>query len=473
MDKPVSIFNEVIGPIMRGPSSSHTAGAYRIGLYAKNIFRKDLIAVKVEFSTHGSLPTTYVSHGSEMGLLGGLLGIDLASKDIIDILDIAKQRGLDVQVVPNDLPCEHPNIYNLTLFSKDGDSMKIEGISTGGGAIKITKIDDLKTDIDGDEIVNIEYREIGDIQPILPIKFTKNSSVPFASALEFQKIVSKDFQPWEYALDYESKRGEMSKQEVWEVARKVTQTMRESIVTGLKGTEYEDRILGQQFHLIDEGIDKNLLINSSLINRIEKYALAIMECKSSLGVIVAAPTAGSCAVLPSAIFACCDEFSLSEDDAIKAVLASGLIGVFIAKDSTFSAEEAGCQAECGAASGMVASGLVQLMNGNAVTAIQASSFALQNILGMICDPIATRVEAPCLGKNIMCALNAVTSANMALAGVDTLIPLNEVISVMDKVGRAIPREFRCTGLGGLSVCKTSLDIEKKLVSLGRKKVQIK
>ena len=146
----------------------------------------------------------------------------------------------------------------------------------------------------------------------------------------------------------------------------------------------------------------------------------------------------------------------------RAMLAGGVIGVFIAAHATFAAEVGGCQAECGAGSGMAASALVTLAGGSTHQAVNAASMALQNILGMICDPVANRVEVPCLGKNVMAASNALACANMALADYDPVIPLDEVIQTMDQVGKMLPSALRCTALGGLSITKTSKDIEKRL-----------
>jgi L-serine dehydratase len=114
---------------------------------------------------------------------------------------------------------------------------------------------------------------------------------------------------------------------------------------------------------------------------------------------------------------------------------------------------------------MAAAAIVQLLGGDAREAVNAASFALQNMLGLICDPVANRVEVPCLGKNILGAVNAVTAANISMAGVDTVIPFDEVIGAMDSVGRALPRELRCTGCGGLSVTDTARAIECRLKGL--------
>jgi L-serine dehydratase len=151
-----------------------------------------------------------------------------------------------------------------------------------------------------------------------------------------------------------------------------------------------------------------------------------------------------------------------EDERARALLVAGLIGVFIARDATFAAEEGGCMAECGSGSAMAAAAIVHLAGGNTDRQMAAASTALQNCFGMICDPIANRVEAPCLGKNIMAASNALSCANMALGGYEHLIPFDEVVVAMNKVAHQIPRELRCTNLGGLSITPTADKIAKRL-----------
>jgi L-serine dehydratase len=153
---------------------------------------------------------------------------------------------------------------------------------------------------------------------------------------------------------------------------------------------------------------------------------------------------------------------LSQDETVKAMLAAGLIGVFIAAHATFAAEVGGCMAECGSGSGMAAAGIVSLQKGTLDQSLAASSMALQSSLGMICDTIADRVEAPCLNRNVMAATNAISCANMALSGYNHLIPLDEVIETMKRVGDALPNTLRCTGLGGLAITRTAKKIEAML-----------
>lgn len=183
-----------------------------------------------------------------------------------------------------------------------------------------------------------------------------------------------------------------------------------------------------------------------------------------MGVIVAAPTAGSCGALPGAIFGTAESLELSEDEIVKALLAAGIIGVFITAHATFAAEVGGCMAETGAGAGMAAAAIVGMANGTLKQSIGAASLALQNSLGLICDPIGNRVEAPCLGRNVMAATNAVSCANMALSNYEHLIPLDEVIDTMKLVGDQIHHTLRCTNLGGLSITKAAKRIETTLNS---------
>jgi L-serine dehydratase len=181
-------------------------------------------------------------------------------------------------------------------------------------------------------------------------------------------------------------------------------------------------------------------------------------------VIVAAPTAGSCGVVPGALLGVGKSMNLEDDLLIDGLLTAGLIGMFIAGGATLAAEEGGCMAECGSASAMSAAALVVMAGGTTGQGLSAASQALQSSFGMTCDTVANRVEAPCLGKNTMAAVNALASANMALAGFDSLIPINEVIDAMNEVGKLMPRQLCCTGLGGLAVSPTSRAIEIRLES---------
>jgi L-serine dehydratase len=270
---------------------------------------------------------------------------------------------------------------------------------------------------------------------------------------------------WQLAIEYERARGSFTEREVIDKMIAIVRILRKSIASGIAGTSYEDRVLHHQSGRFAEMMNAGRLLDGGALNRIILYVTALMEVKSSMGVIVAAPTAGACAALPGAVIAMAESMGKDEVEMAKAMLAAGLIGVFIATRWTFAAEVGGCQAEGGSAASMAAAALVTLAGGSRDQAIAAASMAFQSMLGLICDPIANRVEAPCLGKNVMAASNALSCANMALAGYDPLIPLDEVIDAAKHVSEMMPREHRCTSLGGLAITPTSLEIERKLASL--------
>ena len=254
----------------------------------------------------------------------------------------------------------------------------------------------------------------------------------------------------------------ISDNEVFEKMRSIVRIMQGGIEEGLKGTYYEDRILPVQSLGFKDKMEENTLLDGGILNTIILYTTAMMEVKSSMGVFVAAPTAGSCGTLPGVILGAANVMERSEDEVVEALLASGMMGIFISEHATFAAEVAGCQAETGAGGSMAAACLVTLMNGKLEQCIAASSLALQNSLGIICDPIGNRVEAPCLGKNVMAASNALSCANMALANYEDLIPFDEVVQSMKEVGDMLAHELTCTGLGGLAATPTGKAIEAKL-----------
>lgn len=516
MGIPVSIFNDVIGPVMRGPSSSHCAAALRIGRMARDLMDGVIGGVVVEFDEHGSLATTHTSQGSDMGLFGGLMGLEASDEGLITSAKDIVESGISIDVKICDFHDPHPNTYRLTLENPDQEH-SLKAISTGGGMIEVVEIDGVQVSMAGDyfetlvyvsgessklvEVLRAEFKnddvavhggdgfelieiksgrfisdELADsikakfeikcikrLGPVLPVLSRKETKVPFstyAEMLEYEAGAGKAL--WELAVDYESWRGGITADEVVEKMVEIVKVVRGSIEQGIAGTEYADRILGYQCGGFKEKMESGRLLDAGIMNRIVLYVTALMEAKSAMGVIVAAPTAGSCGALPGACLAAADVLGLGDEDAAKAMLAGGLIGVFIAEGSTFAAEEAGCQAECGSGSGMAAAGLVTLAGGSMKDAAAAASMALQNSLGMVCDPVGNRVEVPCLGKNVMAAVNGLSCANMAISGYDPVIWLDEVIDAMDRVGRSLPREVRCTALGGLSITKTSKDIERKL-----------
>jgi len=502
---PASIFNDVIGPVMRGPSSSHCAAALRIGRLARDLMDGDVSEVLVEFDRAGSLPTTHDSQGSDMGLFGGLLGWEADDERLPNSALALAEAGVRLRIETVDVGDPHPNTYRLTLRN-DREQHSLIAVSTGGGMVEVIAIDGVPMQMDGGYHETLVWLPQGTVpsfdtgevirhelsnsvlwqikaahfvstaglnsliekrlSPVLPVPSRKHIALPFRSCTEMLTCDdSRQVPLWRHAVEYERARGNLSEAEVLSRMTDIVRILRKSIQTGIAGTQYDDRVLGHQSGRFLERMNRGELLDGGALNRIVLYVTAMMEVKSSMGVIVAAPTAGACAALPGAVIGMAEAMGRDETEMAKAMLAAGLVGVFITTRWTFAAEVGGCQAEGGSAASMAAAALVTLAGGTLDQGVAAASMALQSMLGLICDPVANRVESPCLGKNVMAAANALCCANMALAGFDPLIPLDEVIDAARDVAARMPREHRCTSLGGLAITPTSLAIEKRLATL--------
>lgn len=192
--------------------------------------------------------------------------------------------------------------------------------------------------------------------------------------------------------------------------------------------------------------DNNLC--GTFLSKAISYSMAVLEVNATMGLIVAAPTAGSAGVLPGVLLALQEERNLSDEAICSAIVHASAIGYILMRNASVSGAEAGCQAEVGAASAMAASAVVELMGGTPEMSLHAASIALSNLLGMVCDPIAGLVEAPCQSRNSIGAANAITCAQLALAGVTHPIPFDEMAEAMYRVGKSIPFELRETAMGG-------------------------
>lgn len=510
-----SIFNDSMGPVMRGPSSSHCAAAHRIGRLCLDLLGGKITSLVAEYDTNGALASTHKGQGTDMGLYSGILGYEV-DDDRLQYYDRGiEEAEIHVEVNYLDYGAKHPNNYKLSVANA-AESHKIEAISIGGGMIEIQKIDGASVSMAGDYfellvfckgdakviadylskslsyefiqihrsesatfievkstiefdselLQNLEGNDVVEsvkvLQPVLPILARSDLQVPFTNCkemLEYNR--GKNLELWQLAVEYESARGAISADEVLEKMRTISQVMSNAIQLGIAGTNYADRILPAQAPLLKAATEKHT-IPDDIVNRMTLYTTAMMDVKSSMGVIVAVPTAGSCGTVPGALFGAASYLQKNEDETIKALLAAGLIGVFIAARSTFAAEVAGCMAETGSGGAMAAAGLTHLLGGNLDQALNASARTLGASLGLVCDMIGDRVEVPCLDKNISAASKAYANTMTSMASYTDVIPLDEVIDSMFEVGSMMPRELCCTGLGGLATSPTGIIVLQRL-----------
>ena len=200
-----------------------------------------------------------------------------------------------------------------------------------------------------------------------------------------------------------------------------------------------------------------------VFEKITTYAIATAEENLRMGRIVACPTAGSCGIVPSVLIAVAEEHNIPESKQVDALLTAGIVGLIISYKVRLAGAVAGCQAECGVAAAMAAAGLVEMLGGSSEEILQATALALKNILGLTCDPVCGLVEVPCIKRNSFLGIHAVTAAELALCGVESKIPLDEVVDTLKITGQLMSPLLKETSQGGLAKTKTALELEAVLL----------
>jgi L-serine dehydratase len=218
---------------------------------------------------------------------------------------------------------------------------------------------------------------------------------------------------------------------------------------------------GDAFRL-SKAFDNGKTIGGSTIAKVMIKALSTAEVNAGMGRIVAAPTAGSCGIIPAALLTVMEEQAIPEEKIVMGLFTAAGIGMVIARNASISGAEGGCQAECGSASAMAAGALVETMGGNPGMVGNACAFALKNVLGLTCDPVAGLVEVPCIKRNASGAVNAIVAANMALAEIESVIPVDEVILAMKSIGALMSSTLKETSEGGLASTPTGCRLKNKI-----------
>lgn len=232
--------------------------------------------------------------------------------------------------------------------------------------------------------------------------------------------------------------------------------MRNSIATGINSSKCSNSGLsGGDAKILNDILQNGRTVTGPLMCKAICSAIAVAEVNAFMGRIVAAPTAGSCGILPSVLITLADEHKIEENDLVMSLFTAAGVGMVIANCASISGAQGGCQAECGSASAMAAAAAVEMLGGSPQACLSASAFALQNMLGLVCDPVGGLVEIPCIKRNVIGAVNAMAAAEMALAGLPCIIPADEVIAAMKSVGDLMDVKLKETALGGLAATRTA------------------
>ena len=256
----------------------------------------------------------------------------------------------------------------------------------------------------------------------------------------------------------------VSRNDVWRKMKHNLDTMRLAVSRGAHGIGVHSKtgLTGGDAVKIKDYRKSHKTLSGDMIMSAVQSAIATNEVNAAMGVICATPTAGSSGTLPGVLFTLEKRLGLDEEQMVRFLFTTGGFGMVIANNACIAGATGGCQAEVGSASGMGAAAAVEVAGGTPKQSANAMAIAISNLLGLVCDPIAGLVEVPCINRNAIGSSNALISADMALAGCESMIPADEVISAMDKVGKNMPESLRETGIGGLAGTPTGQEIRMRI-----------
>ncbi|RHW36448.1 L-serine ammonia-lyase, iron-sulfur-dependent, subunit alpha [Neobacillus notoginsengisoli] len=276
---------------------------------------------------------------------------------------------------------------------------------------------------------------------------------------------SRDVKISEIMIEQEMEVTGRSREEVLGQMDRNLEVMEQAVERGISGVKSHSGLTGGDAVLLQEYIKKgNFLSGETLLDAVSK-AVATNEVNAAMGTICATPTAGSAGVVPGTLFAVKHKLNPTREQMVQFLFTSGAFGFVVANNASISGAAGGCQAEVGSAAGMAAAALVELAGGTPEQCAEAMAITLKNMLGLVCDPVAGLVEVPCVKRNAMGASNAMVAADMALAGIKSRIPCDEVIDAMYKIGQSMPTALKETAQGGLAATPTGKMLEAKIFGI--------
>ena len=501
-ERTATIFNNVMGPIGVGPSTSNTCGPCRIGYL---LFPSD---------SGYATPNAYGMR-SDYAFAHGVAGnLPDADAPLLEAYRELEKQGITLEYSVCDQITSHgEHLLDIVELEDDqGNRTEVWGISKGGGAIEIVRINGFSVSITGAENLLLVYTDQGEkAQPlqqtlrgrypelteypgqlsidgdkalllfpmyriapeqmlakiaamegvtkvtvlpaILPVVVRPSVSLPFQNADQLTQYCAEGRSLAQAAMDYEAAVSGWSPEQIRGFAAKALKAIRGATRGGLDPSLQFDGIIPSSASKMMKSAQAGVALEDGIVSKAALYALAIMEYSNASGVVVCMPTAGASGTVGGALIAAAEKLGASDEQIEDALLAAGAVGVSITEDNDFCGGIYGCQAEVGCASAMAAAGLVTLAGGRAEEAINAASMALQNMLGLICDPVCGLVQVPCFARNMAGVANAVVCANMSMLGFPAVIPLRDTFQAMKRSGESLPMTLRGCG-GGLAETRT-------------------
>lgn len=516
MTQDISLLNTVIGPVMRGPSSSHSAAPYMIGKTVRELALapgEQIESVRICFDPSGSFAEVYSNQGSDEGFAAGLADVEITSdayKQALTRLQQGEGFEFHIEICPlgrND----HPNRVDIHVGVKDAHGSArtdvFEGVSLGGGTFLVTHLDGLHINVDGAAYTVILEHSGSDSKAIsaclegsaildsrslegavlyslatspsehiladlrgLPgchrVRVARpvqevvcNRERTLLGASHLLQLVDDDADLSEYAMDYECRRLNQSAAAVQERFDERVRLMAASVAAGLAkedsaGMKYLRPTARRFSHTkLAEPLD------TSFLKTAIAGALAAMEETTSRGVVCAAPTAGSAGIVPGCLHAL-RQLGATESELGNSLKVMALIGALFAVRGSYAAETGGCSVETGTSAAMAAAGITHYFGGTPAQIIAAASICLMNTLGLVCDPVGGEVEIPCHARNIAGVGHAWSASTAALGGFDAVISFDELVEQTVKIGNMMHPDLRCTARGGCAATPSALHLVK-------------
>lgn len=511
---------EILGPVMVGPSSSHTAGALRCAQVAASLLEGTIIDVK--FTLWNSFAHTYRGHGTDRALVAGILGLDTDDERIKDAFSLAEECGLAYRFeIAGDDGSIHPNTVDIDMVDDLGSKAQVRGESLGGGKMRISRINGVGVDISGMySTLFVSHRDApGALASLTGLLAEANANIAFCRTYRTEQggraytVFETDGEPAASVLPlvqqldvvdhatYIKLPGSastlapgVSTRELFDDGSQLLDACeRMGLSIGGVMAERERRLLGAERSIASMtrvlevmrsettspienpqrslggfiGGEAKLVAEKGYVSyaaplmgtvqtQAVARAMAVLERSAAMGVIVAAPTAGSAGVVPGCILALAENLALGDEDIMEALYCAAAIGLNLTASACVAGAEGGCQAEVGSAAAMAAAALVQMLKGTPKQALDAASIALSNLLGLVCDPVGGLVEVPCQNRNAIGVACAFSSAQLALSGIESLVPFDEMAKVMLAVGHALPSSLRETAKGGIAIAPSAV-----------------
>lgn len=443
-----SIFNDVLAPATQGPSSSNTAGVFRITKIARELLDGEPIYMKVEMSTKGGFYDTFFNMESDKACLAGILGHDLIKSDLGQVYEKAKEAGLEYEFIFTDRIEKIPTEMGEFTIKSEKETIVFTGITLGGGEMLIRDINGEPCEIKGMHAQDIMIKgsdKPRHISSVYPLETIVGAEPPFTTSVGMLEYAKKTNKPlWEVALDYECSLTGLTHEDVWKVAEETLDIAYASIESGYKEGVKFDGVTVAKAPEMREKAKTMKLFPTGIADQGGLDALAVMEYSNSHGIIVCMPTGGASGIIPATIKNVSKTLGKTKEDEIKALLITGLLGVFYFPTHYHGA--LGCQAEVGIATSMVAGGIVSFLYDDAEMCEKAAVLAMQYIIGQVCDPVAGYPQIPCFIRNIASVPVALTCANFAILGLDTAVTLDSMVQAVLRVGERL-RETRINDVG--------------------------